>query len=175
MSQLFRLFRLFPSSPWCSLPGNAPSETDLRAPDLCAVAFTTFGVGLAGSGGFVSALLSWAMEDGYIDCALTSFLECDGTSWKAIPGIATNKDEILAILDNTSRNLARLFTFGQRGEHLLVLQNGLVEFAAWFRICREAVPDYLVVKQIATLNIRVRSQHFIGDFFQLGVSPISPR
>ena len=47
-------------------------------------------------GGFVSALLIWAMDEGYIDCALTSFLEGDGTSWKAIPGLATNKDEILA-------------------------------------------------------------------------------
>ena len=47
-------------------------------------------------GGFVSALLIWAMDEGYIDCALTSFLEGDGTSWKAIPGLARNKDEILA-------------------------------------------------------------------------------
>ncbi len=47
-------------------------------------------------GGFVSALLIWAMDEGYIDCALTSFLEGDGTSWKAIPGLARNKEEILA-------------------------------------------------------------------------------
>jgi coenzyme F420 hydrogenase subunit beta len=47
-------------------------------------------------GGFVSALLIWAMDEGYIDCALTSFLEGDGSTWKARPGIATNKDEILA-------------------------------------------------------------------------------
>ncbi len=47
-------------------------------------------------GGFVSALLIWAMEQGYIDCALTSFLEGDGTSWKAVPGVARNKEEILA-------------------------------------------------------------------------------
>src|SRR5262249_36214696 len=46
----------FPWSPWCSLPGNAPSEADLRAPDLCSIAFTPFGVGLAGSGGFVPLL-----------------------------------------------------------------------------------------------------------------------
>ena len=30
-------------------------------------------------GGFVSAILIWAMEEGYIDCALTSFLEGDGS------------------------------------------------------------------------------------------------
>jgi coenzyme F420 hydrogenase subunit beta len=47
-------------------------------------------------GGFVSALLIWAMDEGYIDAALASFLEGDGSSWKAIPGVARNKDEILA-------------------------------------------------------------------------------
>ena len=47
-------------------------------------------------GGFVSALLIWALDNGYIDGALTSFLEGDGTSWKARPGVATTKAEILA-------------------------------------------------------------------------------
>ena len=47
-------------------------------------------------GGLVSALLIWAMENDYIDGALTSFLEGDGSTWKAIPGVAANKDEVLA-------------------------------------------------------------------------------
>ncbi|MET0804928.1 MAG: coenzyme F420 hydrogenase/dehydrogenase beta subunit N-terminal domain-containing protein, partial [Acidimicrobiales bacterium] len=47
-------------------------------------------------GGLVSALLIWAMDKGYIDGALTSFLEGDGSTWKAVPGVAANKDEILA-------------------------------------------------------------------------------
>ena len=47
-------------------------------------------------GGLVSALLIWAMDKGYIDGALTSFLEGDGSTWKAIPGVAANKEEILA-------------------------------------------------------------------------------
>ncbi|MBV8984625.1 MAG: 4Fe-4S dicluster domain-containing protein, partial [Acidimicrobiia bacterium] len=34
-------------------------------------------------GGLVSAILIWAMEHGYIDAALVSYLEGDGTSWKA--------------------------------------------------------------------------------------------
>jgi coenzyme F420 hydrogenase subunit beta len=41
-------------------------------------------------------MLIWAMAEGYIDCVLTSFLEGDGTSWKAVPGLARNNDEILA-------------------------------------------------------------------------------
>ena len=51
-------------------------------------------------GGFVSALLIWALDHGYIDAALTSYLEggTDGgpSSWKAIPGVAATKEEILA-------------------------------------------------------------------------------
>src|SRR3989475_10976650 len=47
-------------------------------------------------GGLVSAILLWAMEHGYIDAALVSYLEGDGTSWKAIPGVARTRDEVLA-------------------------------------------------------------------------------
>ena len=47
-------------------------------------------------GGLVSAILIWAMEHDYIDAALVSYLEGDATSWKAVPGVAANRDEILA-------------------------------------------------------------------------------
>ena len=47
-------------------------------------------------GGLVSAILLWAMDHGYIDAALVSYLEGDGTTWKAIPGVARTREEILA-------------------------------------------------------------------------------
>src|SRR5215475_4512795 len=47
-------------------------------------------------GGLVSALLIWAKENDYIDAALVSYLEGDGRSWEARPGVAASKDEILA-------------------------------------------------------------------------------
>jgi len=47
-------------------------------------------------GGLVSAILLWCMDHGYIDAALVSYLEGDGTSWKAIPGVARTREEILA-------------------------------------------------------------------------------
>ena len=46
-------------------------------------------------GGFVSAMLIWLMKHDYIDAALTSFIEGDGTSWKALPGIARNPEDVL--------------------------------------------------------------------------------
>src|SRR5437867_2005057 len=48
------------------------------------------------NGGIVSAILIWALEHGYIDAALVSYLEGDGTTWKAVPGVARTKEEILA-------------------------------------------------------------------------------
>ena len=47
-------------------------------------------------GGFVSALLLWALEHDEIDAALVSDLEGDGTTWKAIPAVARTREEILA-------------------------------------------------------------------------------
>ncbi len=46
-------------------------------------------------GGFVSAMLIWLLEHDYIDGALTSYLEGDKGDWKAIPGVAATKEEVL--------------------------------------------------------------------------------
>ncbi len=47
-------------------------------------------------GGLVSAMLIWALENGVIDAALVSYLEGDGRSWKAVPGLARTREEVLA-------------------------------------------------------------------------------
>jgi coenzyme F420 hydrogenase subunit beta len=47
-------------------------------------------------GGFVGAMLIWLLEHDYIDAALVSALEGDGTSWKAVPAIARTRAEVLA-------------------------------------------------------------------------------
>src|SRR5918996_526828 len=46
-------------------------------------------------GGLVSAILLWAMDHGYIDSALVSYLEGDGTTWKAVPGVARTREDVL--------------------------------------------------------------------------------
>jgi coenzyme F420 hydrogenase subunit beta len=46
-------------------------------------------------GGLVSAILIWLLEEGYIDGALVSQLEGDGSSWRAKPGVATTPQEVL--------------------------------------------------------------------------------
>ncbi|MGH9304704.1 MAG: Coenzyme F420 hydrogenase/dehydrogenase, beta subunit C-terminal domain [Acidimicrobiales bacterium] len=47
-------------------------------------------------GGLVSAILIWALDNDVIDAALVSFLEGDGSSWKAIPGVARSREEVLS-------------------------------------------------------------------------------
>jgi coenzyme F420 hydrogenase subunit beta len=51
---------------------------------------------LGQDGGLVSAILLWLLDEGYIDGALVSYLEGEGGEWKAKPGVATNKEEVLA-------------------------------------------------------------------------------
>ena len=47
-------------------------------------------------GGFVGAMLIWLLKHDYIDAALTSFVAGDGSSWKAMPGLARTAQEVLA-------------------------------------------------------------------------------
>jgi coenzyme F420 hydrogenase subunit beta len=47
-------------------------------------------------GGLVSAILIWALDHGYIDAALTSYVgEGDGDQWTASPGVATNREDVI--------------------------------------------------------------------------------
>ena len=47
-------------------------------------------------GGVVSAILLWCLEHDRIDAALVSLLEGDGSGWRAVPGVARTREEILA-------------------------------------------------------------------------------
>lgn len=47
-------------------------------------------------GGLVSAILIWGLEHDYLDAALVSLPGGDGTTWQAVPGVARNRQEVLA-------------------------------------------------------------------------------
>lgn len=47
-------------------------------------------------GGFVGAALCYALENDVVDAALVSYLEGDGSTWKAVPGVARTRAEVLA-------------------------------------------------------------------------------
>ncbi|MGH9064333.1 MAG: Coenzyme F420 hydrogenase/dehydrogenase, beta subunit C-terminal domain [Acidimicrobiales bacterium] len=73
------------------------AEVEGVAKDIVLARATDPAVHEAGQdGGLVSAILIWGLEHGVIDAALVSYLEGDGTSWKAVPGVARTREEILA-------------------------------------------------------------------------------
>ncbi len=74
-----------------------PSEVAGQYIEVTLARATDADVNHAGQdGGLVSALLIWALETKMVDAALVSYLEGDGRSWRAVPGVARSRDEVLA-------------------------------------------------------------------------------
>ena len=68
-----------------------------RRRDRCSPARRTRRSLAAGQdGGFVSTLVVWALEHDVIDAALVSYLEGDGRSWQAVPGVARDRADVFA-------------------------------------------------------------------------------
>ncbi len=70
-------------------------------------------LGLGQDGGLVSAILLWAMEKGIVDAALVSYLEGDGSTWKAVPGVARTRAEILASAGSRYTYSANLLAYNE--------------------------------------------------------------
>jgi len=70
-------------------------------------------LGLGQDGGLVSAILLWAIEKGIVDAALVSYLEGDGSTWKAVPGVARTRAEILASAGSRYTYSANLLAYNE--------------------------------------------------------------
>jgi len=96
-------------------------------------------------GGLVSAILIWAMDEGYIDGALTSFIEgSDGdvSSWKAIPGVATNRDEVL-------RGAGSRYTYSANTLAITeARERGLEKLALVGMSCQSSVPPVMWSRKV---------------------------
>jgi coenzyme F420 hydrogenase subunit beta len=90
-------------------------------------------------GGLVSALLLYALEHDMIDAALVSYLEGDGTSWKAIPGVARTKEEILASAGSRYTYSANTMAYFD------AIESGAERIALVGMSCQSSVPP--VMKQ----------------------------
>lgn len=99
-------------------------------------------------GGLVSAILIWAMDQGYIDGALTSYLEggADSGSWKAIPGVATNRDEILAGAGSRYTYSANTLALDEAKE------KGLEKLALVGMSCQSSVPPVMWSRKIGKIS-----------------------
>ncbi len=74
-------------------------------------------------GGLVSAILVYALEHDVIDAALVSYLEGDGSSWKAIPGVARNRADVIASAGSRYTYSANTMAYGDldKGEERIAL------------------------------------------------------
>jgi coenzyme F420 hydrogenase subunit beta len=88
-------------------------------------------------GGLVSALLIWARENDYIDAALVSYLEGDGRSWRAKPGVAASNDEILASAGSRYTYSANTLAIGE------ALERGHKRLALVGMSCQSSVPPIM--------------------------------
>ena len=97
-------------------------------------------------GGFVSAMLIWLFENDYIDGALASFLEGDGSSWKAKPGIAHNKEEVLASAGSRYTYSANTLAFKQAADE------GLKRLAFVGMGCQTSIPPTMWSRKIGKVS-----------------------
>jgi coenzyme F420 hydrogenase subunit beta len=92
-------------------------------------------------GGLVSAILIWCLEKGYIDAALVSYLEGDGTSWKAIPGVARTPEEVLAAAGSRYTYSANTMAYAE------AVEAGAEKLALVGMSCQSSVPPVMTVRK----------------------------
>ena len=84
-------------------------------------------------GGLVSAILIWCLENGIIDGALVSQLEGEAAGWKAVPGVATNRDEVLAAAGSRYTYSANTMAFPE------AVERGLSKLALVGMSCQTSI------------------------------------
>jgi coenzyme F420 hydrogenase subunit beta len=97
-------------------------------------------------GGLVGAILRWAMQEGYIDAALTSFLEGEAGDWKATPGVATNRDEILESAGSRYTYSANTLALDE------ALERGFSKLALVGMSCQSSVPPVMWHRKIGKIS-----------------------
>ncbi len=90
-------------------------------------------------GGLVSALLVYALEHDVIDAALVSYLEGDGSTWKAIPGVARTREDVIASAGSRYTYSANTLAYND------AIESGAERIALVGMSCQSSVPP--VMKQ----------------------------
>ena len=90
-------------------------------------------------GGLVSALLVYALEHDVIDAALVSYLEGDGSTWKAIPGVARTREDVIASAGSRYTYSANTLAYND------AIESGAERIALVGMSCQASVPP--VMKQ----------------------------
>ncbi|MGH9066168.1 MAG: Coenzyme F420 hydrogenase/dehydrogenase, beta subunit C-terminal domain [Acidimicrobiales bacterium] len=104
-------------------------------------------------GGLVSAILGWALDHDRIDAALVSYLEGDGRSWKAVPGVATTRDDVLRAAGSRYTYSANTLAYAD------AIAGGAERIALVGMSCQSSVPPVMATRKAGkvarrfTLNI----------------------
>ena len=97
-------------------------------------------------GGLVSAILLWALREGYIDAALVSYLEGDGSSWKAIPGVAATEEEIVKSAGSRYTYSANTLAIDE------ALERGFSKLALVGMSCQSSVPPIMWNRKVGKIS-----------------------
>jgi coenzyme F420 hydrogenase subunit beta len=97
-------------------------------------------------GGLVSAILIWALDEGYIDGALTSFLDGAAGDWRAKPGVAATKDEVLASAGSRYTYSANTLAIDEAKER------GLDKLALVGMSCQSSVPPVMWHRKVGKIS-----------------------
>jgi coenzyme F420 hydrogenase subunit beta len=119
-----------------------PDEMDGVSKDIILARATDTEIHQKGQdGGLVSAILLWSLEHGYIDAALVSYLEGDGSSWKAIPGVARTRSEILAAAGSRYTYSANTMAYAE------AVASGAEKLALVGMSCQSSVPPAMKARK----------------------------
>ncbi len=97
-------------------------------------------------GGLVSAILLWLLEEGYIDGALVSYLEGEKGDWKAKPGVATNRDEVLEAAGSRYTYSANTLAMDE------AMERGLSDLALVGMSCMTSIPAVMWHRKIGKIS-----------------------
>ena len=100
-------------------------------------------------GGLVSAILLWALEHDYIDAALVSYLEGDGTSWKAKPGVARTPEDVLAAAGSRYTYSANTLAYGE------AVAGGAEKICLVGMGCQTSSPPVMKARKIGKVGRRI--------------------
>ncbi len=88
-------------------------------------------------GGLVSAILLWCLANDRIDAALVSMLEGDGSTWKAVPGLARTREEVLAAAGSRYTYSANTLAYAR------AIESGHERLALVGMSCQASVPGVM--------------------------------
>lgn len=98
-------------------------------------------------GGLVSAILLWAIEHDYVDAGLVSYLEGgDAATWKAVPGVAATREEILAAAGSRYTYSANTLALDE------ALEKGYRRLALVGMSCQSSVPPTMWSRKIGKIS-----------------------